>query len=323
MPLENFGSYLPFMDVTAAHWSSVNDSADGPPGVDLVMTGGYDLAAFLVDRQRVEEALFLVQREEQHYRMAAEQRDWQKKPMSAFVGHFRAVVRAALPDSRFAASLPVVPNFLSIETRFLAPCRSIQTLWAEIDALPPSPTFTPPLTVGGVTLAEFNTRVAALQEAFEEVKAVATRLKLARQQRDRTLAEIRARLRQYKDAVVAHVGPDSSLLMSIPRLSPLKGSTPDAVVASGAWNADEGMAVITWEPSEHPKLDHYEIRRGRGRAYRAAEETVVGRAPAGATSFRSQLGLEEPGSAVEVRVYVVLKTGNQKGSNTVRIVRPA
>ena len=56
--------------------------------------------------------------------------------------------------------------------------------------------------------------------------------------------------------------------------------------------------------------------------YSAAEESVVAEIPAGTPTLSSLEGLAAPGGATDFKVYVVVTTGNEKGSNVVRITRP-
>ncbi len=53
-----------------------------------------------------------------------------------------------------------------------------------------------------------------------------------------------------------------------------------------------------------------------------AESVVASVAPGAARSVSTEQGLGAPGATALYRVYVVLKTGNEKGSETVSITRP-
>jgi hypothetical protein len=322
VPITSRDTYVTTMDSLASHWTSVNEDGASPPDTDLRLAGGYTLALFQADRGVVWAALRGAREVEIGLKVLFGDRDALKKSLGEDIARFRAAIRAALPASSFAAALPRVPKQLAAEGRFLAACRGVAAVWAEVDALAPSPEFAPPLLLGGMTRADYQAKVDSLVEMFETVRAENVRLKIAREDRDRVLKRVRGRLLQYRDAVMAHVGPGHYLTKSVPRISPLPGSTPDAVEAAGYWDAEHGVAVIEWPPSENPKLDHYEVRRARGERYRADDETVVARVPADTHVLRTAAGLPGPGAEAEYRVYVVLKTGNEKGSNTVRIVRP-
>ena len=59
----------------------------------------------------------------------------------------------------------------------------------------------------------------------------------------------------------------------------------------------------------------------RRRKYRAAEELAVAALPKTATTFETATGLAAPGSAATFKVYVLTTTGNEKGSNAVKVTR--
>jgi hypothetical protein len=95
------------------------------------------------------------------------------------------------------------------------------------------------------------------------------------------------------------------------------------VSASGAWDATQQKAVLTWTASPDADLDHYSIRTAPGSRYRASEESVIGSAPVGTTTFATDVGLTAPEASAVFKVYVAVRTGNEKGSNVVKVTRPA
>ncbi len=107
------------------------------------------------------------------------------------------------------------------------------------------------------------------------------------------------------------------------RLTPEAGSTPDAVTASIVWEALLQMAKISFTASDNPNLPHDEIRFCAGPNYSSDNESVIGSVqPSELREFLTNSGLTTPGSIASFKVYVVLTTGNEKGSNTVTITRP-
>ena len=84
------------------------------------------------------------------------------------------------------------------------------------------------------------------------------------------------------------------------------------------------MAKVLWSESTDANLLHYEIRFCAGPNYSAENESVIGTVlPADPREFLSDAGLTNPGSTASFKVYVVTTTGNEKGSNTVVVTRPA
>ncbi|MEX2176937.1 MAG: hypothetical protein WD872_21425, partial [Pirellulaceae bacterium] len=70
-------------------------------------------------------------------------------------------------------------------------------------------------------------------------------------------------------------------------------------------------------------LFQYEVRMTPGPTYDADADTVVGNVPASGTpTFFTTAGLANSGDTASFKVFVILTTGNEAGSNTVTITRP-
>ena len=127
---------------------------------------------------------------------------------------------------------------------------------------------------------------------------------------------------QYRVGVEGLLGPNHPLTQTLPVITAAAGSTPDPVNLTGVWNAVESQAEFTLTASSNPNLDHYQVRMSIGSTFDAATATVIGNFPPGTTSFSTTDGLETPGDVASFKLYVVLTTGNEAGSNTVTITRP-
>ena len=89
------------------------------------------------------------------------------------------------------------------------------------------------------------------------------------------------------------------------------------------WDEATQQAHLTWTESDDPNLSHYSIRFCPGPNYSTDDESVIGTVlPGEPREFFTTAGLASPGSTASFKVYVVLTTGNEKGSNTVTITRP-
>jgi hypothetical protein len=88
-------------------------------------------------------------------------------------------------------------------------------------------------------------------------------------------------------------------------------------VLSGTFEAD-----LTCTPSTNAHLDHYSARTAPGPTYRAADESVVAEVDKTETTYATDEGLVAPGAKALFKIYVVLTTANEKGSNTVSVTRP-
>ena len=108
----------------------------------------------------------------------------------------------------------------------------------------------------------------------------------------------------------------------MPKLTPAKGHTPKPVNVSAVWDASVSKARITYTASEDLALDHYELRACFGAKYKTADEQVLASNPPGVLEFLNDDGLVASGSKVLYKVYVIVDTGNEKGSKVVNVVRP-
>jgi hypothetical protein len=127
---------------------------------------------------------------------------------------------------------------------------------------------------------------------------------------------------QYRDRLPITLDPDDPLVASMPVLSATPGSTPDAVQAAVAWDGVRNEAVVTWTGSTNPNLQHYEIRVSPGATYDSGTASAAGQVLAGTEEFRTTQELASPGDTATFKVFVVLTTGNQAGSNAATITRP-
>jgi hypothetical protein len=142
------------------------------------------------------------------------------------------------------------------------------------------------------------------------------------QEREEIFREVRDKLVQYRGVIESSFPADDPLVLSLPRVYPLPGHTPDPVVLEGEWNAVTNMADLSWTPSTDPDLDHYEVRRSSSDPYNSNTEVMVASVPAGTHTLSTIEGLPGPGSNMRYKVYVVLNTSNEKGSNAVEVERP-
>lgn len=302
-----------------ASWNAVNATLGATP---FVLPGGYAVATLIADRTALLNANTATESGDNDRQIAATNRDLSKALLLPRVAQFRGAVRGALPGTGFAGATPNAPNFSSVESRFLRPFDDMAALWSKINAATGVPNFTPPLLLGTYTLANFNTDITTLRTQYQALYTAEEITRLSRRQRDVLVQPLRNRLKQYRDALIGRFGPKHPFVVSLPALSPPAGSTPAAVSASGVWNAALSHAVLTWVLSDNPAVTSYSVRYCPGTVYRASDESVVASVGPTETTLQTDVGLAAPGAVALYRVYVVLSTGNEKGSATVKITRP-
>jgi hypothetical protein len=197
------------------------------------------------------------------------------------------------------------------------------TLWPKINVAT-IPGFTGPLLLpGGYAVATLTTELAALKTAYATEKNAEQDVDLERKLRNAVQEKAYAAMRDYRKAVAGAFPENDPHVLSLPTLTPEAGSTPDAVVATGVFDMALLHGKITWTPSTDPNLFQYEVRRCSGANYSTETEVVIGNiSPTDPLEFLTTSGLEASGDVATFKVYVILTTGNEKGSNTVTITRP-
>ncbi len=319
MAISSIASYLPTMQEFIAHWTDVNTAIN--PTV-LTLKGGYTLANFTTDRAAIDTAITGVETVDNARQIASADRDLKKANAREKIGQYRSIVLGVLAGTPYANTLPKMPRFSVNQGVFLKAVDDMANGWSRINT-DVIPGFTAPLLLaGGYALATFTTDVTALRTAFVTSTNAEDNSQQQRSVRSALLAPARARMVQYRQAVKGVLPANSPLLATIPAISPPPGSTPAAVNASGVWNGTSLEADLTWTPSTNTNLDHYSVRTSPGPTYHAASESVVAEVPSTDTVFSTNAGLVAPGATALFKVYVVLTTANEKGSNTVSVTRP-
>jgi hypothetical protein len=321
MPLSSIGSYLITADAYIQHWTEVNTALGG--GGPLVLPGGYDLADFQAERDAADDAIDLVTTKQNDYQIAAGDREAAKLALMERGKQLRLAVQAIVRKDGFVSALPTVPKQGVNPSLFIKGFVALANVWSDVNAASGVPDFTPPLTIGSYTLANFNTQIEAMKNLFEATTAAEQSASTARKLRNDKLAALKKKMQQYGKIVPVRFGTAHPYTLSVPVLSAPPGSTPDPVQVSGAWNAGTSKADFSWTPCQHAALDHYQVRGCTSLPYRAADEFVIATVPKTQTTFSTDQGLMLPGAKVTVKVYACTDTGNEKGSNAVTITRPA
>lgn len=257
-----------------------------------------------------------------------------RESVAEAIGAFNRKVRGSLGHTSFPNSLPDAPRGNDGNAAIIAAGDDMISVWTNINALVAGPLFTPPLLVSvlpagtstpvTLSLAQATTRLTALKNSVQEVLNAENGLQTMRPYRDGIWEnEIRPILVAYGARVRGEFPEGSAFVESLPNLYPGTGHTPDAVNATGAWNTGTNEADYAWSLSTDPELLRYEVRMSPGPSYDSDASSVIGTIPAGnPLTFSTDEGLTTPGQTSSVKVYVVLTTGNEKGSNTVTITRP-
>lgn len=322
MPINGPASYVPTTNEFLAHWDAANAALGG--GGPLLLPGGVTRANLLAQRDALQVKQSEVEGQINGREIARADLDTKKEDMHLRAGQFNDKVRALLGTTPYARALPVLPTQTDGQGTFVPPMDDIGTLWGKLNVAVGIPGFTPPLLLlGGYPLADFNTALAGLKAQFSTASTedVLVTLKLA--ERNAIQDVIYPWLKSYRQVLPTYFAANSPLVASLPRLTPEAGSTPDPVLANGVWNAPTTQGKITWDASTATDLAEYEVRWSPGTTYDSGIEIVLGTiAPAAPREFFTAQGLGSPGAVSVFKVYVKTTTGNERGSNTVKITRP-
>lgn len=321
MPITGPSSYVPTLNLFIPHWVDVNLAlgAGGP----LILEDGTTIAILTGYRDQLAAFQASVQGKLNDVQIAAADMFAKKSALLGRLGEFNRKVRGAISKSPYAAALADVPSITSAQGLILDPLDDTANLWPKINAAT-IPGFTGPLLLpGGYAVATFLTDLTALKTAYAAISTADHEVNLERKLRNFIQDKVEPALVAYRRGVAGAFPENDPLVLSLPQVSPDPGSTPDAVSANGSWDATLVSAKLTWSASPDANLVEYEIRFSPGPNYSTETETVVGNvAPTAPREFLTNAGLSSSGDVASFKVYVILSTGNEKGSNTVTITRP-
>lgn len=347
------GSVVTVADEFLAHWLTVNNALTPVPltvvleGTEVVKTRN-DLQTLRTRYQAVQSqasgtvvlplpapqslSVQALRNTEENARRAGETA---RRLVVEAIGAFNRKVRGSLAHTTFPNALPAVPGVTDGNAVILAAGDDMLSVWATVNSSPAGPLFTPPLvatimpagtnTPAALPLADATTRLAALRTAVQDLLTAENGLQAMRPYRDNLWEnEIRPLIVAYQNKVRGEFPAEHALVASLPRIYPEGGHTPDPVNATGVWNAVTGLADYTWSASSEPMLLRYEVRQSPGPTYEADASSVIASIPAGGVlSFSTDAGLTVPGQTSSVKIFVILTTDNERGSNTVTVTRPA
>lgn len=327
MPITGPASYLPTIAAFVAHWTDVNTALGSSPLIIRKATIGTTADVAIAGLNSLYDSLIVqhaaVQTAYVERDLASGDLTDVRVALSEKMTMFNAKVRQDLNTTKWQRSLPDLPNHDSGQGRYMGPVYQIITLWDKINTGEVLGTGVALLLRDGTTLDQFQTLAGLVEDAFrlhpKAIQNVTTEIEERNDIQDR----IQPVLRQYRVAVEGTFAPTSALVESLPRLRPAGGHTPAAVTATGVWDATAEKAKITWTASTDPALAHYQVRYSPGTSYHDDIEDVIGTfLPADPRECLTLTGVADPGSTGHYKVYVVLDTGNEKGSDDVAVTHP-
>jgi hypothetical protein len=319
MPFSGPGTYLETIDEFDGHWSDVN--VELSPSA-MTLPSGYTRAAMGAHRTALATKMADLEGFINTLEFQRTVRDNQELPLLEDMKMLGAYVRGPLMKSGFRGVAPSVPSLNASAGAWRKVMDDCNKLWTDLHANPPAG-FTPPLILPNTTtLAQFQSKIAAHEATLTAVTNADQDVDRVIYERDLIYGEVRTNLGEYRATVLGMFGETHPLYLSVPLLNPLPGHTPDPVALTGFWDVDKEWAELNWTASGDSDLANYVVRRSGSNPYSGAtEQHVETLGPDTLTAFTSE-GLLTPGATMRFKIYVVLTTGNERGSNVVEITRP-
>jgi hypothetical protein len=293
MPLAGPVSYLPVADQFLEHWSALESSLGDAAALNL--GHGIDRAAVREVRARLAQATEAVTRS----RIAREEERRHLAELDAMISRRLAQFNRQLAEPGHEAGTP----------------DEAARIWAALEQKGGER-----FLDGEFSRLDFTTDLSARKLVAGALTASEKALSSARGGRDGAQDQLHAFLELYRERVLELFPSGHESRETLPALDLRRGTHPLAVEVSGRWQ--ETVAIISWEASEEPELDHYEVRAMAGDQYESEDETALARiSPEDPLHFSTLFALDEPGAKAVFRVYVVLRSGHERGSQPVVVVR--
>lgn len=325
MPLSGPSSYVPTLDQFIAHWTLVD--AELGAGNEMMLTYGppegtdtIALAGLTALRDELEGAQNLVQSTLNGVELASGTVKMGKGELLPLAQAYGRKVRGLFPPGNpYLGMTPEMPKEGSGQETFLRPMRDVADAWQRIEtggttfSLPPD----------GKDLQDFQEAVENLSDNWQALNTAEVDYGFELDKRNALQVRAEEILGRYRPTVESLFAPENPLVLSIPRLRPLPGHTPDAVVLTAVWDEVEGKARLSWTASTDADLASYQIRMSPAETYEADAESIIETLPGGeATEYLTAAGLPAPGAVASYKVYVILTTDNERGSDAVAVTRP-
>jgi hypothetical protein len=319
MALSGVGTYLPTLKEFIVHWNTMNVAI----GERVTLAGGFGIQDLEAIRQELGSAIQTVNQCDATREDAQKKKDALLSSLRDRVKQFRASIASQLPDSAYRKSAPTLPTFTAAGKLQLDSLCSLVTQWEKLNEdTSLAPWKGPVKLAGGYTVAQAQADITTLRTAFTIYNASLESATKARAQRSELMKGVATRLRQYRQSAIANLPSGHPLLQNVPAVAPTANVTgPESVMLNGEWDDTRHAAVLSWTAAEGNDHERFEVRYHPGPKYRDSEEQVVGSVLKGVLSVITDYGMSAPGSMAYFKVYNVTTSGEERGSNALKILR--
>ncbi len=322
MNLNTYGDYPALAQKFLEFWRLLNEARVEAGGTALVLPDGTDVEQLSAETADLNEAIGRVDAKEEARGLAAIERDNARNVAYDSLDSFRKRVASRLKRTMFEQNLPVLPNKKDGLKDFLKPFDAAAIRWQSINDATGVPNFTPPLLLSdGTTLAQFTARGAEVTAKSDAVSRLEEQTGILRASRDALLPVMKRHFEDIRAAVIDEYPQGSVWVRTLPKLSERTTSTPEGVLIKVVFDSVLGGWKVTWKAPDELDVRRFSVRIAAGPRYKAEGEKSVGDLEPNIVEFLVREAEVPAGATVWVKVFVVNETGNEKGSNAVRLVR--
>ena len=322
MPVQSGATVLPSVDDFLGHWEESNDVLGAVPLIVAVPgKAATTCAQFDAVRSLLVTAQTTVQGLINDAQVARGDIALQKAALLVALTDFLGIVDGYYQATALYAGRPLMPGIGEGQERFTAPLVDAMTLWEDMNnAVPPDGVTLPVVLASGLDFSNFSSLISQLQFSYRAEKKAEQRLKIGRKERILLQDKAYAIMKAYRQSAPQKLSQHPAHAETIPKLTPDAGHTPDPVQASATLTPPRTTDIVH-TASADADLDYYEVEGTNGDEFDDDDAVNLGRHnPDEPNEFTFDFGLTQPGTAIAVKVYVVLKTGRRAGS-AVMVVR--
>ncbi len=251
----------------------------------------------------------------QHDRLLKREEAWGR------VVQFRDSLRARAPGTSLVAAAPRSPRRDAGDSTIVSALDEVVAYWGQCNSAFGADVLILP---GPFPLASLQTLADAFKNALADLAVKESAARIAREERDRKIAALLDRMRQYQDAANAALWNRPDLKETIPNLYPYHDGILDPVILSGVWSPGDDGAQLSWTASAAPNFSRYVLRYAPGAVEPAGTDPILQTIHEKAQTSLLAAGFFTPEAGTwSFRVWVVDDHDHVAASNTVTVSRPA
>lgn len=320
MAITGFETYVPTITDFITHYTATNLARTAP----LVLRGGSTVATMDALRDQVATEITEANQKSDAEATASQNYKDARALIYAQMGEFRRLAAYLLVGKEYMGKLLPLPKITRDDGELFRVADSIGYVWGLANADTSVPSGSRPLILtSGVALVGFEAGVGDLRGAQSGISTASNVAATAREVRDRTCADVRRVLKEYRAAILALYPPDSVEVKTLPKLFAQVKAAPDAPKLKVDYVAGESGASLSWSIVPDVSLARFFVMVCPGARYGDKHATRLADLDDEQRAYQTAQGVIAAGATVWFKVFAVDDDGNQTGSTAVRVVRAA